>query len=300
MSIQLEKAVAYDLKQGTPEWLEWRMNYIGGSEASVIMGTNRYTNVVELFERKLGLIPEVVMNEAMARGHRLEPEARVEFELETGISVVPACFVSTEYDFMAASLDGINIDGTVITEIKCPGLKTHSEALGGRVPLLYYPQLQHQLAVTGARVNYYWSYTDIPDIKNVLIEQLPDEEFIARMIAREQLFSDYFRAARAKLTRGLELNENDYPPLQLFDVPDAGTNRTEIIRTDPKWLELAKGYRAARMVVEDAVAQLRMQEDALAAQMARKKQVRAEGGGIVVVRELQDNEWKLVIDVEDD
>lgn len=278
--------------------MQWRMDYIGGSEASVIMGTNRYTNVIELFQRKLGLIPEVVMNDAMARGHKLEPEARVEFELETGISVEPACFVSTEYDFMAASLDGINIDGTVITEIKCPGIKTHSEALGGKVPVLYYPQLQHQLAVTGAEVNYYWSYTDIPDVKNMLIAQYPDAEYIERMIARERLFVDYLRAAKAKLNAGQELQDADFPPLELFDVPDAGTNRSEIARTDPKWLQIAAGYKTALLVLQDAQAQLDAQKQAIEAQMKRKKQIRAEGGGISVVRELQENEWVLTIDVE--
>lgn len=269
------------------------------------MGVNRYQTVEELFKRKLGLIPEVELNEAMARGHRLEPVARVEFEFETGISVQPACYLHPEHDWLAASLDGISIDESVLVEIKCPGLKTHSEALGGKVPVLYYPQMQHQLAtVTTANKGYYWSYTDVPDVKSVLLDVFPDYEYIERMLAREKLFIDYLRAAKDKLDRGLELNESDYPPLKLFGVPDAGNNRSDVERTDPKFLSLVRDYLAARAVFEDARAQLDARVEEIEAAMARKKQVLAVGGGIRVERRLQaDSEdetadWQTFIELE--
>ncbi len=292
----MTKPTKVELTQGTPEWLNWRRDYIGGSEASVIMGVNRYTNVIELFQRKLGLIPEVQMNDAMARGHLLEPEARVLFALETGVSVQPACYNSPDYPFAAASMDGINIDGSFAVEIKCPGLRTHTEALSNnKVPLLYYPQLQHQMAVTGAEVNYYWSYVPLPHIKNVLIEQRPDPAYIERLMKREEIFASYVTRARYKLANGDPLTESDMPDLAMFGVPDAGTNRIETTRTDPKWLAIAQDYRDALVVFKDALAQLKMQEEAIASQMARKKQIHASGGGITVARELLDGEWSLKI-----
>jgi len=293
------KPIKVDLVQGTPEWLEWRRGLkIGGSEASVIMGVNRYTSVQELFLRKLGLIPEVQVNEAMERGHRLEPEARVEFELESGISVVPACYTHGEREWQAVSLDGINIDETVITEIKCPGLKTHSEALGGKVPVIYYPQVQHEIATVEADHGYYYSYTDIPDVNNVLLPVKPDRDFIERMVAREELFIGYLRRAIEKIGNGGTITEEDYPPPDLFGVPDAGTNRADYERADPKFLETIRDYLAAKAVFDDAQAQLRSREQAIVTQMARKKQILAIGGGVRVERQLLDNEWHLNIEVE--
>lgn len=303
-----------NLVQGTEAWLAWRRDLkIGGSEASVIMGVNRYQTVHELFQRKLAMIPEVDLNEAMARGHRLEPTARVEFEFETGISVQPACYVHSTHDWMAASLDGISFDERVIVEIKCPGLKTHSEALGGKVPVIYYPQLQHQLAVTNAEKGYYWSYTDIPDVKSVLLDVMPDEDYIARMMEREQLFMQYLTAAHRKLItatgdagRKLEMAEKfevvteaDYPPLALFGVPDAGNNRSDTERTDPKFLGLIKEYLGSRAVLDDAQAQLDARLGEIEAAMARKKQVLAIAGGVRVERKLlEGGEWKTFVELE--
>lgn len=43
----------YDFKDET-EWLKGRMNGIGGSDASAIVGMNPYKSNIELFEEKTG------------------------------------------------------------------------------------------------------------------------------------------------------------------------------------------------------------------------------------------------------
>ena len=40
------------IQQGTREWLEWRHRGIGASDASTIMGENRFKDAVELLQEK--------------------------------------------------------------------------------------------------------------------------------------------------------------------------------------------------------------------------------------------------------
>lgn len=83
------------------------------------------------------------------------------------------------FDWMMASLDGIDIDGQAILEIKCPGPSDHELAKAGKIPEKYIPQLQHQLAVTGLKLAYYFSF-DGTD--GVIVEIERDEIFIAKII----------------------------------------------------------------------------------------------------------------------
>ena len=68
--------VVVELQQGTSQWLAWRHNGIGSSEASTIMGENRFKSASMLLQEKRGpVILDSVQNEAMALGTKLEPEA---------------------------------------------------------------------------------------------------------------------------------------------------------------------------------------------------------------------------------
>src|SRR3954470_18832711 len=83
------------LEQGTQSWREWRHNGIGASEASSIMGENRFKSSAELFQEKCGPVRDFGQNAAMARGTELEPEARRRYVTRTGKEVRPACLQST-------------------------------------------------------------------------------------------------------------------------------------------------------------------------------------------------------------
>lgn len=54
-------------------WHEARLNGIGGSEISAVMGLNPWDSPFSLWHRKLGRISAVEMNDAMEWGTRLEP-----------------------------------------------------------------------------------------------------------------------------------------------------------------------------------------------------------------------------------
>jgi putative phage-type endonuclease len=173
-----------ELVQGSPEWLELRRSKVGASDAAVILGLSPWTTPYQLWEQKLGL-RDVEVNSAMRRGSEMEEEARKEFEHLTGLVVFPDVCFHPEHEWMMASLDGIDMERKNMVEIKCVSRKDHQTAIEGNVPDKYYPQLQHQLAVTGLQSVYYFSYDPL---NPVTLQVARDEAYIADMIEKEKEF----------------------------------------------------------------------------------------------------------------
>lgn len=171
-----------DIQQGTPEWFSIRKTKITATDAGVILGVNHWKTRIQLYHEKLSDYSDISVNDKMQRGIDLEPIARDFFILKTGIIVYPKVVIK---DWVMASLDGINDRGNCIVEIKCPGEKDHSEAILGRVPSHYYPQLQHQMYVADVDEMYYFSF-DGED--GVIVTVKRDQEYIDRMIKEEKIF----------------------------------------------------------------------------------------------------------------
>lgn len=137
-----------DLQQNTTEWLEWRGNGIGASDAPAIMGENPWKSASQLLSEKLGSVRKFEGNAAMARGTELEPEARKQYEAISKTHVVPACLQSNKYEWQRASVDGLAVNGNAVVEIKCGDSVYKKTASSRQVPGYYVGQLQHILAVT--------------------------------------------------------------------------------------------------------------------------------------------------------
>lgn len=183
------------MKQNTPEWLEHRKSYIGSSDAPVIMGVSPWKTPYQLWQEKIGFgLPEEQDNPAIRRGNALEEEARQLFSEEIGAVVQPYIGYHPQFKFMMASLDGISPDGQTIVEIKCPGEKGHELARQGVVPDHYYPQLQHQLAVMGTPMLWYYSYYNGEGIK-VAVER--DDKYIDKLIQAEAAFWQQVKELKA-------------------------------------------------------------------------------------------------------
>lgn len=170
--------------QGSKSWLSMRQSKIGASDASAIMGVSKWNTPFSLWEQKLGL-REVEMNSAMKRGTDMEEEARREFEHLKDVSVFPDVVFHPDFDWMMASLDGIDIERKVMVEIKCVNRIDHQTALNGSVPDHYYPQCQHQLAVTGLPFMYYFSYDPLNPATVIVYR---DDKYIKDMIKKEKEF----------------------------------------------------------------------------------------------------------------
>jgi len=152
-----------------------RKNKIGASDASIILGINPWKTPHKLWEEKLDICPQPPMNEAMLRGHELEPIAREYFMVTTGKEALPSICFHPRYPWMMASLDGVNHDEQFILEIKCGGQKLHDKARIGVIPDYYMCQMQHQMAVTGYSKGYYLSYFEG---EGIIIPVDRNDEFI--------------------------------------------------------------------------------------------------------------------------
>lgn len=175
-----------DLEQGTEEWLDWRHSGIGASEASTVMGDNRFQSSSELLYQKRNRI-NTEPNEQMRLGTSLEPEARGLYIKETGMLVKPLCLQSNEYPWLIASMDGITDDYSHIVEIKC-GKSAYWQAHKGMVPDYYYGQLQHQLMITGLGTADYWCFW--PGYEGILQTVTKDESYIKRLLRTEKAFME--------------------------------------------------------------------------------------------------------------
>lgn len=178
--------IVANIEQGTDAWREWRHSGIGASDASTIMGENRFKSYSQLLQEKRGPSRDFGQNAAMARGAELEPEARRLYMLETGIDMRPVCLQSTRYSWLRASLDGLSANGDAAVEIKC-GQSVYRTAKQTRsVPDYYYGQMQHILAVTGFDYVDFWCYW--PGNPTLLIHVPRSVDYIERLLDKELEF----------------------------------------------------------------------------------------------------------------
>lgn len=175
-----------DLQIGSKEWLEFRRTKIMASDAPIIMGVSPWCSPRQLYFKKLNGTEQIV-TPAMQRGIRLESEAREKFEEMTGHFVWPEIHQHPDYHFMAATFDGINDKG-VLVEIKVPNRKDHEDALGGKVPEKYYPQVQHQMHVAGVFSMFYFSYSPEHAFPCALVRVPIDEIYCYDLMQKEREF----------------------------------------------------------------------------------------------------------------
>lgn len=190
------------LVQQTEEWKHLRKNKIGASDAPIIMELSPWRTPYQLWEEKVGISKGQETNDRMKRGLDLEEKARKKFEEKTGIMMFPQVVFHPNYNWMMASLDGMDIEQKYVLEIKCAGKEDHSAALDGEIPKKYYPQLQHQLEVCGLDLAYYFSFDGD---EGVILECRRDTRYIKNMITKEQEFYKCIQDFTAP-----DLTERDY------------------------------------------------------------------------------------------
>lgn len=225
-----------NLEQGTVEWLEFRRNKIGASDAAAVLGISPWKTAKQLWREKMGYAEAPKISYAMQRGTDMEEEARLRYEERTGNIVFPAVESHPLYHWMIASLDGMTADGHTIVELKVPNQSVHSQALIGVVPQHYYCQLQHQMAVTGLPQADYFTWDGET---GHLVTVKRDEEFIKKMIEKEMAFMEC-------------LYQEIPPPDQDEDYVDKSQdnnwafleqNYLEACESVERWTELKEKYR---------------------------------------------------------
>lgn len=134
------------------EWLELRRHSIGGSDASSVLGYNKWHSAYSLWAEKAGLIEaENIDNEAVRQGHDLEDYVARRFTEATGKNVRNDNFMylHDDYDFMSANLDRRIVGENAGLECKTTSAFAKSDFENGEIPLYYYCQCMHYMAVMG-------------------------------------------------------------------------------------------------------------------------------------------------------
>ncbi len=134
------------------KWLEVRRMGLGGSDASVIAGVNRWKTKYMLWLEKTAQVePEDISDkEPVYWGNMLEQVVAEEFCRRTG-KRVRRCgtLQDDEYDFLLANVDRM-IDGdTAGLECKTANGFAAKDWEGDQLPDAYYLQCQHYMMVTG-------------------------------------------------------------------------------------------------------------------------------------------------------
>lgn len=243
----MSKIVTSTVDMPYTEWLEWRRKGIGGSDASIICGINKYTSSVELWMEKTGQLPHQEAGEAAYWGTQLESLVRAEFTKRTQIEVelVNEILQHEEHSFMFANLDGLckhPIYGKCVFEAKTASAYKAGEWKDG-IPDEYMLQIQHYIAVTGCKGAYIAVLIGGNTFKWKFIER--DDDLISMLIQLEGDFWEHVQNNTPPPLDGSEatakfLNERfpDSIPLSKVELPD---NAAALIRQyDDAYEEIAR------------------------------------------------------------
>jgi putative phage-type endonuclease len=204
-----------NLVQGSDEWKLFRINHIGCSDISAILGVSRWKTKADIWKQKTGNGEEQVDNEHMARGRRLEPIIRDQINKDFECNFVPAVFEHETLSFLSASLDGWDKESGMALEIKAPGSKDHECARQGVPPIHYFPQLM--------------GICEVCELNEIRYSSFYEGERIDIIVRRDQVFIDDM----------LEKLEEFWESVQNFIAPD----EIHKIMEDSVWNQLAMDWR---------------------------------------------------------
>ena len=189
------------------DWLQARQNQgIGGSEAGAVLGLNKYTTNVDLWELKTGRTEPADLsdNAAVQFGKFAEPLLRELFKQDYPEYKVDYhefyIYANDTYPFIFATLDGeiTAPDGSRgILEIKTTTIQNRNQwdEWEDKIPDSYFVQVLHQLAATGwdfvilkAYIRYHVDNEVRVTIRHYRIKRRDYENDIAYLIQTERDF----------------------------------------------------------------------------------------------------------------
>lgn len=197
--MRIKKSIERDcMEQRTEEWFAARLGKVTASRVADVLAkiksgesASRKNYKMELVVQRLtNKVGESFTNAAMEWGTEQEPFARMAYEAHTGTFVKEDGFVDhPTIEGFGCSPDGIVGEGLI--EIKCPNTATHIETvLENKAPSKYIPQMQSQMACTGAKWCDFVSFDPRTpeDLQLFIIRVERDEEYIAEMEKEVKLF----------------------------------------------------------------------------------------------------------------
>lgn len=190
------------VEQDSPEWHELRSVSVGSSDAPAIAGVSKWDTARSIYRTKKGITLPKFQSFSMKFGKEKEEEIRHQFNFKYETFVVPCVLKSLLYPGLIASLDGFSFDEKVVIEIKCANKEDHETAKSGKVPIHYFPQVQHALIVTGLNTLYYVSYHNE---ELIVVEVFRDEDYIQQLLLKEL---DFLECLNNDIEPALEESEH--------------------------------------------------------------------------------------------
>ena len=190
--MRIKKSIERDcMEQRTEEWFSARLGKVTASRVADVLAkiksgesASRKNYKMELVVQRLtNKVGESFTNAAMEWGTEQEPFARMAYEAHTGTFVKEEGFVDhPTIEGFGCSPDGIVGEGLI--EIKCPNTANHIETvLENKAPSKYIPQMQCQMACTGAKWCDFVSFDPrVPeDLQLFVVRVERDQEYIDAM-----------------------------------------------------------------------------------------------------------------------
>ena len=205
------------------EWLAHRMNFIGGSEISAVIGQNPFMSNLDLWELKTGRkqAEDISHKPYVQYGTQAELHLRGLFRLDFPQYKVEYAdnnsFLNDAYPWAAASLDGwlTDQDGRRgVLEIKTTEIlqSMQKERWNQQIPMNYYCQVLFYMAVVEAdfavlKAQLKTMFDGVPYLqtKHYTIERADVQDDIDYMMAKGAEFWEYVK-------------KDERPPLVLPDV----------------------------------------------------------------------------------
>lgn len=249
------------------EWLEARRSGIGGSDAGAIMGLHPYKGQFGVWADKKGYSEAVEDNEAMRQGRDLEDYAARRFAEKTGLAVRReyGMLRSNEHSFMVANIDRRIRGRKAGLECKCSKDIYLKRWRNGDMPIEYYCQCLHYMAVTGWDT---WYLVAVIALTEVLVFKIcrgeaEEEEGVDHYLADAQDDIDRL-TEREGIFWARYIEGGDMPP------PDALPETGRVLNgmwdgEDGSWM----GADSTQDAMLDELLALRSQKKALEKQIAQ-------------------------------
>ncbi len=205
------------------EWLQIRRGYIGGSDAGAIIGMNPYSSAFSVWAEKTGKVPEFEGNISTRTGTLLEDLVAKLFMEETGKKVQRLNFtlVNEQYPFACANIDREIIGEDAILECKTTNSFVNVKKFRtGEYPEMWYAQMTHYLAVTGAQKAYLAVLSECRDFRIFELER-DEDEIKALMDAEAAFWNTYVLPRKTPPADGHSATSETIK--KLFDTDDGDT-----------------------------------------------------------------------------
>lgn len=246
------------------EWLKYRKQGIGGSDAGAICGLNPYRSPMAVYIDKTEKTIEENDNEAMRQGRDLEQYVAERFVEETGLKVrrANAIFFNDEHSYMLTNVDRLIVGENAGLECKTASVYSADKWENGHIPESYEIQCHHYMAVTGADAwyiacvilgrDFVWQKIERDDETIRMLMQIESDFWNNNVLANKMPAPDGSKAAEELISKYYKDSDSD-KAISLIGFDEKLKRRKEIndlvdkLETEKKQIE-----QEVKLYMEDA------------------------------------------------